>query len=31
MPPYGGTEVIINRERLVFIREEELPAAVEHG
>lgn len=31
MPPYGGAEIILNKERLVFIREEELPAAVEYG
>jgi len=30
MPPYGGCEVIINRERLVFIREAEIPAVIEH-
>lgn len=31
MPPYGGVEHIINKERLVFIKESELPAAVVNG
>ena len=31
VPPYVGVETIINKERLVFIKEDEIPAAVENG
>lgn len=29
LPPYKGTELLVNGERLVFIREEELGAVLE--